>query len=66
MTIKGVTKPIKATGNVSIKGKIITLKSIFNITLADFGIIFREFTKRAGIYGFGDLQVKRLLKELDS
>ncbi|MTI22783.1 DUF1835 domain-containing protein [Fulvivirga sp. RKSG066] len=30
----------------------------------DFGIIFREFCKREPIYGFGDLQVKRLLKEL--
>jgi len=30
----------------------------------DFGIIFREFSKREAIYGFGDLQVKRLLDEL--
>ena len=26
----------------------------------DFGIVFKEFTKRAPIYGFGDLQVKRI------
>ncbi|NBC05395.1 MAG: DUF1835 domain-containing protein [Bacteroidetes bacterium] len=30
----------------------------------DFGKIFREFSKREAIYGFGDLQVKRLLDEL--
>lgn len=30
----------------------------------DFGTIFREFNKRESIYGFGDLQVKRLLDEL--
>ena len=27
----------------------------------DFGAIFKEFSQRAPIYGFGDLQVKRLL-----
>ena len=30
----------------------------------DFGTIFREFSKRESIYGYGDLQVKRLLKGL--
>ena len=30
----------------------------------DFGSIFKEFSKREAIYGFGDLQVKRLLNEL--
>ncbi len=30
----------------------------------NFGLIFREFCKREGIYGFGDLQVKRLLEEI--
>lgn len=30
----------------------------------DFVSIFREFNKRESIYGFGDLQVKRLLDEL--
>ena len=29
-----------------------------------FGPIFREFTQRAPIYGFGDIQVKRLLDQL--
>jgi hypothetical protein len=30
----------------------------------DFGLIFKEFNKREAIYGFGDLQVKRLLDGL--
>lgn len=30
----------------------------------DFNIIFREFSKRAGIYGFGDWQVEKLLKAI--
>ena len=29
-----------------------------------FGLIFQEFCKRESIYGFGDLQVKRLLNEI--
>ncbi|MEM6265410.1 MAG: DUF1835 domain-containing protein [Bacteroidota bacterium] len=28
----------------------------------NFGLVFKEFSKREAIYGFGDLQVKRLLK----
>ncbi|GAB5409534.1 MAG: hypothetical protein BalsKO_18990 [Balneolaceae bacterium] len=31
---------------------------------ADFGIVFREFNKREYIYGFGDVQVKRLFDEI--
>ena len=30
----------------------------------DFGTVFREFSKRLPIYGFGDLQVKRLWEEI--
>ena len=30
----------------------------------DFDIVFREFNRREPIYGFGDLQVKRLLDEI--
>lgn len=33
---------------------------------ADFAIIFREFSKREGIYGFGDWQVQKLLEEINS
>ena len=33
---------------------------------ADFNIIFREFSKQEGIYGFGDWQVEKLLEEINS
>ena len=32
---------------------------------ASFGELFTEFCKQAPIYGFGDLQVKKLLDQLD-
>jgi hypothetical protein len=32
----------------------------------DFGKIFIEFKKRAGVYGYGDVQVQRLLDQLSS
>ena len=31
----------------------------------DFPTIFREFSKRAPIYGFGDLQVKRIWEQVN-
>ena len=37
------------------------LREILNeMEIPDFGNAFREFSKREPIYGFGDLQVKRL------
>ena len=30
----------------------------------NFGLVFKEFTKRESVYGFGDLQVKRLFENL--
>lgn len=42
-----------------------TLLDIMKETGSDeFGPVFREFYKRESIYGFGDLQVKRLFDEL--
>jgi len=39
-----------------------TLKDILNeLENPSFAVIFKEFSKRESIYGFGDLQVKRLL-----
>lgn len=32
----------------------------------DFGFLFNEFCKREAIYGFGDLQVKHLLSDLEN
>lgn len=40
LTIKGVTKPIKEKGIITVKGNKIDVKSVFNVTLADYGIIF--------------------------
>ena len=33
---------------------------------ADFGEIFKEFRQRAGVYGYGDVQVRRLLDQSPS
>lgn len=42
-----------------------TLKEIVSeLSSQDFGLVFQEFSKRLPIYGFGDLQVKRLFDRL--
>lgn len=38
MEIHGVTKPVNATGVISVKGNNLTAKSKFSIALADYGI----------------------------
>jgi polyisoprenoid-binding protein YceI len=40
MTIRGVTNKIKEKGTVTVKGGTIEAKSVFNVTLADYGIEF--------------------------
>ncbi len=40
------------------------LREIAAVGEKDFGKIFREFKKRAGVYGYGDLQVEALLNRL--
>jgi hypothetical protein len=44
------------------------VESLTNIMIElntkDFGQIFREFNKREEIYGFGDLQVKKIYNEI--
>jgi hypothetical protein len=40
------------------------LKEILATGLSDMETIFPEFQRRAGVYGFGDLQVERLLEKL--
>lgn len=43
------------------------LRSIIDeLDTTEFGPVFQEFHKRAAIYGFGDLQVKRLFDELQT
>ncbi len=40
------------------------LKGILAGGITDFPLVFKEFTRQAGIYGFGDLQVKALIASL--
>ena len=40
LTIKDVTKSVKESGTIKVEGNVIELKSVFNITLADYGITF--------------------------
>ncbi len=40
------------------------IQIIKDIKTDEFGKVFREFCKREGVYGFGDLQVKRMLDEI--
>jgi polyisoprenoid-binding protein YceI len=42
LTIKGKTKPFKEKGTITVKGGKIEIKSVFNITLADYGIAFNR------------------------
>ncbi|MEP2772172.1 MAG: DUF1835 domain-containing protein [Fulvivirga sp.] len=39
-------------------------KIIAELNTTEFGPVFREFCKREAIYGYGDLQVKRLFNEV--
>lgn len=44
-----------------------TLRSIINeLGTTDFKSVFEEFTKRLPIYGFGDTQVKKILKKIEN
>jgi len=42
LTIKDVTKSVKESGTIRVEGNVIKLQSIFNITLADYGITFMD------------------------
>lgn len=46
--------------------KEVLLQIMSELDTKDFGIIFKEFNERLPIYGFGDSQVYKLLKELNS
>ena len=55
---------IPANGNMGRPGQ--TLVQIMDeLNTTEFEPIFKEFSKREYIYGFGDLQVKRLLDEIN-
>jgi polyisoprenoid-binding protein YceI len=40
LTIRGVTNKINERGTVTVKGGVVEAKSVFNVTLADYGIEF--------------------------
>lgn len=42
MTIRGVTNKIKEKGTVKVNGGTVEVKSVFNLTLADYGIEFAK------------------------
>lgn len=41
-----------------------TLKAIYNSGLTSFPDVFKEFSRREEIYGYGDTQVKNLIKQM--
>ncbi|MGC9342104.1 MAG: YceI family protein, partial [Bacteroidales bacterium] len=42
MTIKDKTNEINETGTIIVKGQNLTVNSVFDLTLADYGITFNE------------------------
>ena len=44
----------------------VILEIINDLGTQEFSPIFKEFCKRAPVYGYGDLQVKRLLDKIIS
>lgn len=40
------------------------LKDIISTGETDFGVVFQRFTEKQGIYGFGDLQIKKMYQEV--
>ncbi len=64
--IRAVKAHIDRLPNGNLEGRPLrSLRAIMKeLNTKDFAPIFREFTKRESIYGFGDLQVKRLLNQI--
>ena len=40
LTLKGETKPVTEKGTITVKDGKVSVKSVFNITLADYGVEF--------------------------
>lgn len=51
-------------GNKWGKPEEITVQIIKELKTFEFGAVFREFCNRAPVYGFGDVQFERILKEV--
>lgn len=52
------------TSNGMGKPERVLMEIVEELKTKNFGIVFTEFCKREPIYGFGDLQVKRIWKEV--
>ncbi len=59
-------KEVVAAAETEDKQPIETIKAIAAGGETDFERVFLEFKKRAGVYGYGDLQVQRLLDHASS
>ncbi|MEX0980712.1 MAG: YceI family protein [Bacteroidales bacterium] len=42
LTIKGETNAITESGTITVKGNVVKVESKFNVTLADYGIVFKK------------------------
>ncbi|GJM35445.1 MAG: hypothetical protein DHS20C18_44460 [Saprospiraceae bacterium] len=56
--------PENIQGEIIIARECLVDGSVKGRTLVEFAPVFRAFNKRGNIYGFGDLQVKRLFDEI--
>jgi polyisoprenoid-binding protein YceI len=51
LTIKGVTNEIKEKGTITVNGSMVTAESVFQVTLADYGIVFTSGRPASNIAG---------------
>ncbi len=42
LTLKATSKPVNAKGTVTVSGATVTVDTKFNLTLADYGIVFKK------------------------
>jgi len=61
--VKAHIQRIPMNGNLGRPTKSL-IKIMEEFNTEEFVVVFKEFTKRESIYGFGDLQVKRLYDEI--
>ncbi|MGF1584066.1 MAG: YceI family protein [Bacteroidales bacterium] len=51
LTIKGITNDIKEKGTITVNGSRVTAESVFQVTLADYGIVFTSGRPASNIAG---------------
>lgn len=57
LTIKGVTNKIRENGTVTVNGNVVTAESVFDVTLADYGIEFTRGRPASNIAGTVEVTV---------